>query len=183
METTLQLNGHVTRAFRHSNSWCWWYCRKGSVTPQHPQSWGRMSHSPACLSTSPRGNVCMQPWWVHWTGSWRHCCWWLEMFSNGPVQLHPSALLTQYNSSESTTLSKVIMPLTSEAWRGCLPTGQFLLPCKCIHCLRQPRQKRCPSLHATALRMTYWLYGKPLTFPCSYQLPPAAQCQLTPLKL
>lgn len=110
METTLQLNGHVTGAFRHSNSWCWWYCRKGSVTPQYPQSWGRMSHSPACLSTSPRGNVCMQPWWVHWTGSWRHCCWWSEMFSNGPVQLHPSALLTQYTSSESTTLSKVIMP-------------------------------------------------------------------------
>ena len=74
METRLQLNRHITGAFRHANSWWSWYCRKGSVTPQYPQTWGRMSHSPACLCCiSPRGNVCEQPRWVHWTGSWRHC--------------------------------------------------------------------------------------------------------------
>ena len=150
METRLQLNGHITGAFRHASSWWSWYCRKGSVTPQYPQTWGRMSHSPVCLCISPRGNVCEQPRWVHWTGSWRHCCWWPEIVSSAPVQLHPSVRLEQYTSRESTTLSKVIMPLTSEAWRGCLPTGQFGCPCAFIQCRRQVRQKRWPSLHATA---------------------------------
>ena len=145
METRLQLNGHITGAFRHASSWWSWYCRKGSVTPQYPQTWGRMSHSPACLCCiSPRGNVCEQPRWA--IGRARGGI----VVSSAPVQLHPSIFLEQYTSRESTTLSKVIMPLTSEAWRGCLPTGQFVCPCAFIHYRRQVRQKRWPSLHATA---------------------------------
>ena len=153
----LQLNGHITGA--HLQAYRWWCCCSltGSWRPQWGQLSGLLSHVAKCACNCPRSTMLAQPGCVHWTGSWRHCCWWFLIRSRAPVHWQPDSLRGQKTCIDSTTLSKAMISLKSEAWRDCLPTGQLPLLWVLTHCSMQVLQNRWPSLHATASFMTYRL--------------------------
>lgn len=157
MAWSLQLNGHTTGALRQAKRSWLLRCLNGKRVLQCLHCASLMSHVSKWPSNWPRVIAWLHPGRVHWTGSWRHCRLWFVVISSEPVHEHPSSLLGQKTWQDSTTLSKAMIFLKSDAWRGCLPTGQFLLLWTLIHWSIQALQNKWPSLQATAFRITYWL--------------------------
>ena len=102
----------------------------------------------------PHLTVCPHPIWVHGTGSWRHCCRCIFLFSKEPFHVQLSTRFWQKVSRDCTRLSNTITLWRSVAWRGFRPTGQVCLLWTFTQVSTHVLQNKCPVLQETASHIT-----------------------------